>query len=157
MVVLLVLFTITVFLSIDSFRNWNKNRIRVPRGTMYTTPGFEALGCLAQDGGSVENPITPLTPEQTAKEESQAAKERYLHRTLVGLDQFVNVLAGGHPDETISARAARAAEQNKMWGKGMSSFLNLFQKDHGPDAQAGDLERATAVAKIEDQSGGIDK
>ena len=105
----------------------------------------------------MENPITHLTPEQTAKEESQAAKERYLHRTLVGLDQFVNVLAGGHPDETISARAARAAEQNKMWGKGMSSFLNLFQKDHGPDAQAGDLERATAVAKIEDQSGGIDK
>ena len=30
MVVLLVLFTIAVFLSIDSFRNWNKNRIRVP-------------------------------------------------------------------------------------------------------------------------------
>ena len=50
MVVLLVLFTSTVFLSIDSFRNWNKNRIRVPRGTMYTTPGFEVLGCLAQDG-----------------------------------------------------------------------------------------------------------
>ena len=46
----------------------------------------------------MENPITPLTPKQTAKEESQAAKERYLHRTLVGLDQFVNVLAGGHPD-----------------------------------------------------------
>ena len=48
MVVLLVLGTFIVFLAIDAVRS----RVRVPRGTMYTTPGFEMLGALAQDGGT---------------------------------------------------------------------------------------------------------
>ena len=49
MTVLLVLFTIIVFLAIDAVRSM----VRVPRnlGTMHTTFGFEGLGCLAQDGG----------------------------------------------------------------------------------------------------------
>ena len=49
MVVLLVLFTICFFLTIDAVRSM----VRVPRnlGTTYTTFGFEGLGCLAQDGG----------------------------------------------------------------------------------------------------------
>jgi len=51
MTVLLVLFTIIVFLAIDAVRSM----VRVPRnlGTMHTTFGFEGLGCLAQDGGSL--------------------------------------------------------------------------------------------------------
>jgi hypothetical protein len=48
MVVLLVVGTFVVFLTIDTIRSME---IRVPRGTSYTTPGFEGLGCLAQDGG----------------------------------------------------------------------------------------------------------
>ena len=56
MTVILVLLTIGLFLGIDSVRTWNANRIRAPRGTMYTTPGFEMLGALAQDGGEkIEN------------------------------------------------------------------------------------------------------
>ena len=49
MTVLLVLFTIIVFLAVDAVRSM----VRVPRnlGTTYTTFGFEGLGCLAQDGG----------------------------------------------------------------------------------------------------------
>ena len=49
MTVLLVLATICFFLTIDAVRS----TVRVPRnlGTMYTTPGFEMLGALAQDGG----------------------------------------------------------------------------------------------------------
>jgi hypothetical protein len=103
----------------------------------------------------MSDPITPLTPEQVAKQEAQASKEGYLHKDLVGLDQFANVLSGGNPDETISSRSARAAEQGKTWGVVMSKFLNLFQRDHGPKAQAGDVERAEAVEKIEDSSGGL--
>lgn len=101
------------------------------------------------------NPITPLDPTQTQHEEEQAAKEGYVHRALVGLDQFVNVLTGGEPDETISSRAARASVKGKIWGKAMSGFLNLFQKDHGAKAQAGDTERAKHVSDIEQQSGDI--
>lgn len=99
--------------------------------------------------------ITPLTPAQLAKQEAQAAHEHYIHRALVGLDQFMNVLTDGDPDETISARAARAAEKGKPWGIAMSKFLDIFQANHGPKAQAGDLERAANVTKLEDESGGI--
>jgi hypothetical protein len=101
------------------------------------------------------DPIVPLTPEQVAHQEAQTAKEGYLHKDLVGFDQFINVLTGGNPDETISSRSARAAEKGKTWGIAMSKFLNLFQKDHGPKAQAGDVERAAKVAELEKDSGGL--
>lgn len=99
--------------------------------------------------------ITPLTPEQIAKQEQQAAHEEYLHRVVVGLDQFLNVLTDGDNDETISSRAARAAEQGKKWGIDLSKILDDFQRNHGPKAQAGDVERAQAVEKLEDGSGGF--
>lgn len=103
----------------------------------------------------MDNPITPLTPAQTAAEEQQTSKEHYLRRCLVGFDQFVNVLTDGDPDETISSRAARAAEQGKPWGVALSKLLNEFEPDHGAKAQAGDLERAEAVEHLEESSGAI--
>jgi hypothetical protein len=103
----------------------------------------------------MSNPITPLTAAQAQKQASQAAQEGYLHRDLVALDQGVNVALDGKPDETISSRAARAALAGSAWGRHVSAFLNLFQKDHGAKAQAGDVERAEAVEKLEDQSGGL--
>jgi hypothetical protein len=101
--------------------------------------------------------ITPLTPAQTAHQENQAAHEQYIHRLLVGFDQFINVVTDGDPDETISSRAARAAEKGKPWGVAMSKFLDVFQKDHGAKAQAADLERAQAVTALEDNSGALNK
>jgi hypothetical protein len=103
----------------------------------------------------MSDPVTPLTSEQVAHEEAQTSKEGYAHRSLVGLDILVNVLAGGKADETISSRASRAATQGKKWGIVMSKFLNLFQKNHGPKAQAGDVERAQAVLTTEQQSGNL--
>ena len=56
MVVLLVLFTFILFLAIDAIKTRLESRERVCRGTMFTTPGFEMLGALAQDGGEkIEN------------------------------------------------------------------------------------------------------
>ena len=53
MTVILVLSVFVTFLTIDWFKT---KPVRVPRGTCYTTPGFEMLGCLAQDGGEkIEN------------------------------------------------------------------------------------------------------
>lgn len=103
----------------------------------------------------VTDPITPLTPSQAQAQEAQAAKEGYVHRDLVAFDQGANVLLGGKPDETISSRAARADEKGKLWGRVLSRFLDFFQKDHGAKAQAGDVERAEAVEKIEEESGGL--
>ncbi len=48
MTVLLVLLFCIFFLAVDWFKT---NPVRAPRGTMITTPGFEMLGALAQDGG----------------------------------------------------------------------------------------------------------
>jgi hypothetical protein len=98
-------------------------------------------------------PTHPLSPSETAEQEREAASEGYIHRALVGFDQFVNVLTGGYPDETISSRSARAAERGKLWGVAMSWFLDLFQSNHGAKAQAGDVERARVVQELEERSG----
>lgn len=100
--------------------------------------------------------ITPLTPEQVVKQETQVAKEGFIKRDLIALDMFANVLAAGHPDETISSRLARDAEQHRIVGEIGSKVLDLFQHDHGAKAQAGDIERAKEIIQIEKQSGGLE-
>ena len=50
MTVLLVLFTLCLFLGIDALKT--HYQVRVPHGMMFTTPVFEMLGALAQDGGT---------------------------------------------------------------------------------------------------------
>lgn len=94
----------------------------------------------------------PLTPEQVALQEEQAGHEAYLHRVLVGLDQFFNVVADGHPDETISARSERLASSGNRFGKFMIWWLDKIQPQHGEKAEAGDFERAKTVKDIEAQA-----
>ena len=48
MTVILVLAFIAFFLTVDWFKT---HPLHLPKGTMVTTPGFEMLGALAQDGG----------------------------------------------------------------------------------------------------------
>jgi len=62
MTVLLILFTFVLFLLIDHFKTtyeiWRQALYRQQsRRGMFTTPGFEMLGALAQDGGE------PVKPE----------------------------------------------------------------------------------------------
>ena len=87
-----------------------------------------------------------------AKQEDLTAQEGYFHRVLVAFDQFVNALFRGRPDETISARAYRAALEGKLWGRILNAGLDLIQKDHGAKAAAGDLERATSISTTEDET-----
>jgi hypothetical protein len=103
----------------------------------------------------VSTGITPLTPAQTETAEVKASQEAYPKRLLIAIDMFMNVITDGDPDETISSRAARAAQQGKDWGIAMSKFLDLFQKDHGAKAQAGDVVRAEDVITTEEQSGDL--
>lgn len=102
-----------------------------------------------------------LTPEQIAQQEAQAAKEGYLHRGLVALDQAASTLTGDRvPDETISSRVRRVSDAHKGWSwnpgvwlaKGLNAGLNLIQKDHGQKAQAGDLERDKEDEQVEEQA-----
>ncbi|HVB35389.1 MAG TPA: hypothetical protein VNJ52_13595 [Patescibacteria group bacterium] len=84
-----------------------------------------------------------------AQYEAGAARESYPRRVLVAFDQFCNVLAGGDPDETISARAARWAARGKrgfiLWrlvARALARWLDFIQPGHDVGARAGDLDRA---------------
>lgn len=100
---------------------------------------------------------TPLTPQQVQQAQANAAKDGYVHRDLVALDQDINVDAGGLPDETISSRVRRITDAHPGWSwnpgvwlaKALNAGLNLIQANHGAKAQAGDLERAQAVEQTE--------
>lgn len=50
----------------------------------------------------------------------------------IALDQLVNVLAGGHPDETLSARAWRMRAHTRAWRRAYRAINALFfwQADH---------------------------
>lgn len=63
--------------------------------------------------------------------------EKYLLNVAIGLDQFLNTVWGGTPDETISSRIGRIKEANGNkipWNRPVVKFieagLNKLQKDH---------------------------
>ena len=76
--------------------------------------------------------------------------KNYLHNFAVAEDQAANVLlTDGHPDETISSHAQRAADAGNPLGKVVSGALDVIQTDHGHRAEGGDLRRAETVEEIE--------
>lgn len=90
------------------------------------------------------------TTYTVAEYEAQAAAEGWAHRSIVAFDIAVNVIIlRGQQDETISTHAYRAARAGKRWGRLMTWWLCLFQRNHGKAAAAGDLQRAkTRVAVL---------
>ncbi len=98
--------------------------------------------------------ITPLTQAQFDAQKAAAAKENFAERDLVALDDAANVLTGGLPDETISTRLANDAEQGKTVGEIGSKILDVFQKDHGAKAEAGDTQRAEELLATEEKFDG---
>lgn len=103
----------------------------------------------------------PLTQAQVQQAEANAAKDGYVHRDLVALDQDVNVDTGGMPDETISSRVRRISDGHPnyrgwnpgVWlAKALNAGLNLIQANHGAKAEAGDLERADEVQHTEEKA-----
>lgn len=90
----------------------------------------------------------PLTPVQIQTAELQAAKEGYVHRALVGFDQFIGSLLDIQNDQTISS-ATEIAAHKKVWyhaaAVALNSGLDLLQASHGQKAQVGDVVRAQEV------------
>lgn len=58
------------------------------------------------------------------------AFKKWFLNNLIAIDQRINALFGGDPDETISSRAAKAAERNKRWGCVLCKFLHKLDPDH---------------------------
>ena len=107
---------------------------------------------------STNTGITPLTPAQEAKDEQQVVHEGHVMEDLIAVDELGNtLLLGGHPGETMSSHFARMATEDtgvkKEIGELASKGLDLFQKDHGANAEAGDVERAKIVTGLEDATG----
>ena len=94
-----------------------------------------------------------MTPEELAAAKQRATHHSYPRRVLLELDILGNVtFLRGKPGETISTHAQRAADAGKAWGKGLTKFLHLFQKNHGKLAEVGDLARAEDVEKTEEDA-----
>lgn len=106
--------------------------------------------------------ITPLTPTQVATDQQQVVHESHVMKDLIALDMLGNtLLMGGEPDETMSSHFARMATEETGYkqkiGEIGSKLLDLFQKDHGAQAEAGDVERAAIVTSLEKQAGALPK
>lgn len=83
----------------------------------------------------------------------RAAREGYLHRCAVALDQFANVaLWRGFVGETISAHAAREAPHGNKAAIVLLWVLDKIQKNHGRLAEEADLGRAEIVERIETEA-----
>lgn len=74
------------------------------------------------------------------------ALKGYLWNLLIALDQLLNTILSGDPDETISSRACKAQSAGKWWGCALCRFLDLFERDHcekniEPDEGSNDIRR----------------
>lgn len=75
--------------------------------------------------------------------------KRYLRRVTVAFDQALNVVLGGLPDETISARLGRAAGAGKWWGRAGRAALDYLAPGHCAGAERHDEARAERVEATE--------
>lgn len=54
----------------------------------------------------------------------------YVKNLLLSLDQLLNVLLGGDPDETLSRRAGRARDRGEGWGCWLCKYLDKIDPRH---------------------------
>jgi len=69
---------------------------------------------------------------------------KYVKNILIGIDQLVNTILGGMPDETISAKAYRMrVEKNSFFWKNAEKVINFlfFDEKHCEDAANSELSR----------------
>ena len=55
---------------------------------------------------------------------------KWVWNILIALDRFGNAIAGGDPEETISSRAGKARNADKLWGKALCPILDWVDPDH---------------------------
>jgi len=54
----------------------------------------------------------------------------YLKNILIAIDQFINTVLGGNPDETMSSRAYRLRSKGIFWPSNIVNAIFPFAKDH---------------------------
>ena len=69
----------------------------------------------------------------------------YLLNNAIAIDQLLNTLLGGSPDETLSSRAYRADKDNKKFGKIFRPTIDLlffWQVHHCYNAYLSEVKRS---------------
>lgn len=66
----------------------------------------------------------------------------YVLRILLSLDQLLNTLWGGYPDETISSRCERGRLRGYWYWCWLAKFLNWLDPNHTMEALRSEKERA---------------
>ncbi len=64
----------------------------------------------------------------------------YPRSVAVAVDQLLNALLNGWPDESLSSRAWRASEAGTAWPKKLINALFFWQKDHCLSAYTNERE-----------------
>ena len=59
---------------------------------------------------------------------------KYARNLIVAVNQLVNTVLGGDPDETISSRSGKARAAGKRWGCVLCRVLDFIDKKHCADA-----------------------
>lgn len=54
----------------------------------------------------------------------------YALNILISLDQLLNTVTGGDPDQTVSLRAALARKRGEKWGCIVCKVLGWFDPNH---------------------------
>ena len=76
----------------------------------------------------------------------------YFLNVAIAFDVLCNVIVGGYPDETLSARSGRAAHAGRLWGIVLAAVLGFFFPNHCRHAELHDEQRARYVAWLESQN-----
>lgn len=56
--------------------------------------------------------------------------KRYAFNLLIALDQLVNAMLAGDPDETVSSRAAKDAKRGRRWACILCRILHIVDRNH---------------------------
>lgn len=66
----------------------------------------------------------------------------YLKNLLIALDQLVNTILGGWPDESLSSQCWRIEQKKGIsWPRKLVDALLFFDKDHCQESYESELER----------------
>lgn len=61
--------------------------------------------------------------------------KKYLINLLISIDQLINTILGGYPDETMSSRMGKNIKKNDcLFSKIICRILDIFDKGHCEDA-----------------------
>lgn len=72
---------------------------------------------------------------------------------LIALDQLLNALLGGYPDETLSSRAWRLYARNNISGKILKPCIDMIfflEKDHCYNAFLSEINRRQLPSQFQE-------